>query len=87
MEERFSVWQFSTPEFGNVQEKVRDLVNLQEAMRAFGHYTNNVATKVMGATARVIVTDGGDCIVAEWKKNEGYTFPPELAIEAKKRGL
>ena len=74
----FSVWQFSTEAFGNVQERVREFVDIQEAMDAFTHYTNNVAVK-MGATARVIITDGGDCIVAEWKKGQGITFPPELA--------
>jgi hypothetical protein len=86
MEERFSVWQFSTSEFGNIQEKVRELVSAEEAMGAFGYYTNNVATTI-GATARVIITDGGDSVVAEWKKDEGYTFPPELVAEAKKAGL
>ena len=79
----FSVWQFSTAEMGNVQERVREFVSVQEAMDAFMHYTNNVATK-MGFTERVIITDGGDCIAAEWVKGEGYTFPPEL-VEALKK--
>jgi hypothetical protein len=81
----FSVYQFSTEAFGNVQERVRAFVSVGEAMAAFMHYTNNVATKI-GATARVIITDGGDCTVAEWKLGEGYTFPPELVAASKKQG-
>jgi hypothetical protein len=74
----FSVYHWSTEELGSIQEKARDYVDMEEAMAAFMHYTNNVATR-MGFTARVIITDGGDNLVAEWKKGEGYTFPPELA--------
>jgi len=80
----FSVYQFSTEDIGSIQERVREFVPVDEAMKAFMHYTNNVATK-MGFTERVIITDGGDCIVAEWKKGEGYTFPPELVAAYKKR--
>ena len=79
----FSVYQFSTEEMGNIQERVREFVDVGEAMRAFMHYTNNVAVK-LGFTARVIITDGGDYIVAEWKKGEGYTYPPELVKANKK---
>jgi hypothetical protein len=73
----FSVWQFSTDAMGSIQERVREWVSAEEAMKAFMHYTRNVAVK-LGFTERVIVTDGGDCIVAEWTKAEGYTYPPEL---------
>jgi hypothetical protein len=80
----FSVWQWLGPE--ELQERVREFVSAEEAMNAFMHYTNNVAVK-MGVTQRVIITDGGDFTAAEWKKGEGYTFPPELVAEAKKRGV
>jgi hypothetical protein len=39
-------------------------------MKAFYHYTHNVATK-MGITKRVIITDGGDSTVCEWTKEKG----------------
>lgn len=79
--ETFSVTQFFV---GGVYETVRSHVDADEAMKAFSHYTNNVATK-MGVVERVIVTDGGDFVNAEWKKDEGYTYPPELV--AKMKGL
>ena len=79
----FSVYQFSTGDMGSVQEKVREYVDADEAMKAFMHYTNNVAC-MMGFTERVIITDGGDDTVAEWKKGEGYTYPPELVAASKK---
>lgn len=72
--ELFSVTQFFEDDS---YETVRSHVTAEEAMEAFKHYTNNVACK-MGITKRVIITDGGDCINAEWKQGEGYTYPPEL---------
>jgi hypothetical protein len=70
----FSVFQFFTD---RTSEQVRHRVSAEEAMKAFAHYTSNVAATV-GFVTRVIVTDGGDCCNAEWKLGEGYTFPPEL---------
>jgi hypothetical protein len=32
---------------------------------------------LMGIICRVIITDGGDCTVFEWKKGEGVTYPPQ----------
>jgi hypothetical protein len=81
-ENEFSVCQFF--EDGSY-EYVRRYVTAEEAMKAFFHYTNNVAVK-MGVTERVIVTDGGDCTNAEWKKDLGYTYPPELVQAMRKRG-
>lgn len=63
---KFSVCQFFvTGEY----EYVRRYVSAKEAVDAALHYTNNVATK-MGIIERVIITDGGDCTVWEWKKPE-----------------
>ena len=71
--ETFSVCQF----FDNdTYECVRRYVSAEEAMQTFIHYTNNVATK-LGIVKRVIITDGGDYINMEWKKDEGITYPPE----------
>jgi hypothetical protein len=72
-ENEFSVCQF----FDNdTFEYVRRYVSAEEAMQAFIHYTNSVATK-LGMVERVIITDGGDCTNMEWKKGEGITYPPE----------
>jgi hypothetical protein len=67
----FSVYQF----FEDGQyERVRHFVDVQEATDAFCHYSNNVASK-MGITKRVIITDGGDCTVAEWIHGKGLVWP------------
>jgi hypothetical protein len=67
----FSVVQF----FKNgAYEKVRQFVSADEAVAAFSHYTDNVATKI-GLVVRVIITDGGDCINMEWQRGKGITYP------------
>jgi hypothetical protein len=66
----FSVTQF----FQNGSyEKVRSFVSAEEAIKAFHHYTTNVASR-MGLTSRVIITDGGDSIALEWRHRRGITF-------------
>lgn len=78
-DERFSVWQFlDDGAEGTIQEKVRHLVPLEEAVLAFKHYIDNVAANVLKITQRVIIVDGGDCVNMEWKRDEGIVFPPEL---------
>lgn len=68
----YSVCQF----FANGSyEYVRRFVSAEEAGAAFRHYCTSVGAR-MGLTARVIITDGGDCTNAEWKFGEGITFPP-----------
>jgi hypothetical protein len=71
--ERFSVYQFFAD---GSSEQVRELVPLEEAVKAAHHYTHNVASK-LGVVERVIITDGGDECCFEWKRGEGITFPPE----------
>lgn len=68
----YSVCQFFADGMG--YEYVRRYVPLQEATKAFEFYTHNVASR-LGTTIRVIITDSGDCIVAEWKFREGIVFP------------
>jgi hypothetical protein len=34
---------------------------------------------LIGAIARIIITDGGDFAVFEWKFGEGVTYPPRHA--------
>lgn len=73
MSETFSVCQFFDDDS---YEYVRRYVSAEEAVKAFQHYTNNVAVK-MGVVKRVIITDGGDCINMEWQYGKGVTFPPK----------
>lgn len=69
---QFSVCQFFVD---GSYEYVRRWVIDEDAVAAFAHYTDNVASR-MGLTKRVIITDGGDCICMEWKYGEGIVFPP-----------
>jgi hypothetical protein len=71
MSNEFSVYQFFEDD---TYECVRQFVGIQEATDAFAHYTNNVASNI-GVTKRVIITDGGDFTVAEWKYGEGLVWP------------
>jgi 1,4-dihydroxy-2-naphthoyl-CoA synthase len=72
-DEKFSVCQF----FANGgYEYVRRYVDAEEAVKAARHYTSNVAVR-MGIVNRVIITDGGDMTVFEWKAGKGVTFPPK----------
>ena len=73
MSAEFSVYQF----FENEQyERVRSFVPLEEAAKAANHYSNSVAAK-MGMCRRVIITDGGDSTIWEWKFGEGVVWPKE----------
>lgn len=67
----FSVCQFFEDD---TFEYVRRFVSAEEAVKTARHYCDNVAVK-MGITKRVIITDGGDCCVFEWKAGEGVTWP------------
>ena len=70
----FSVYQFFKD---GSYERVRSLVTAEQAVTAFNHYTHNVASRI-GITSRVIITDGGDSIVFEWKGGLGVTFRPGM---------
>jgi hypothetical protein len=72
-EEKFCVYQFFK---NDTYERVREFVSAGEAVQTFRHYTDSVAART-GITVRVIITDSGDCTVAEWKFGEGVVFPPE----------
>lgn len=74
MDEVFSVTQFFADNMG--YEMVRKHVSLDEAIKAYKHYTTSVGAR-MGMTQRVIITDGGDCIVVEWIHGKGLVFPKE----------
>lgn len=58
-------------------EKVRAYVSLDEAVKAARFYTSNVASRI-GITQKVMITDGDDCCIFEWRNHEGIVHPPEL---------
>lgn len=70
-ENHFSVCQFFPD---GDYEYVRRYVSAEEATKAFQHYTACVGAR-LGTTCRVIITDGGDCINAEWEFGKGITYP------------
>jgi len=70
----YSVWAFSDKLSARLCEC--DHVTFEEALHWFKHHTTNVTANT-GMTSRVIITDGGDMIVAEWKHGQGITWPPE----------
>jgi hypothetical protein len=70
----YSVWAFSDQLKTDLCEC--DHVTFEEALRWFKHHTTNVPANI-GMTSRVIIVDGGDCIVAEWKHGQGITWPKD----------
>lgn len=71
MNGEFSVCQFFKDD---TYEYVRRFVDGRTAMEIAAHYCHSVAAKI-GITTRVIITDGGDQCVFEWKRGEGVTWP------------
>lgn len=69
-EGEFSVCQFFV---NDTYEYVRRFVSGEEAVKAFAHYTNNVATRT-GIVVRVIITDGGDNTNLEWVAGKGFSY-------------
>ena len=69
----FSVAQFFHDDF---YEYVARFVSAGEAVLLARNCTRSVAAQT-GIVNRVIVTDGGDNTVFEWKRGEGITFPPQ----------
>lgn len=59
-------------------ERYMEFVGIEEAADAFKFLTSNVASRV-GITQRVIITDGGDCTIAEWVVGKGVVWPKQDA--------
>ncbi|MFN3582936.1 hypothetical protein [Phenylobacterium sp.] len=66
----FSVCQFFPD---GSHEYVRQGVGAEEAVNAAIHYATCVGAR-LGTTVRVIITDSGDSIAWEWKRDDGITF-------------
>lgn len=71
MTNTYSVTQFFSD---GVWEMIRRDVSAEDAIKTFATYTRNPAAMI-GLTKRVIVTDSGDCINAEWRYGEGIVYP------------
>jgi hypothetical protein len=63
----FSVWVFYPDDTHSPVERFTDA---ETAVRMA-----HTVTRVVGTAVRVIITDGGDCTVFEWRKGEGVTWP------------
>jgi hypothetical protein len=74
----FSVCQFFAD---GTHEYYKRYVDAPTAVKAAHFLCHNVAAK-FGVTHRVIITDGGDHCVFEWKRGEGVTWPTPEQREA-----
>jgi len=74
----FSVCQFFEDE---TYEYFKRFVGAKEAVDAAHFLSHNVAANI-GITRRVIITDGGDYTVFEWKYGEGVTYPTPAERQA-----
>jgi hypothetical protein len=71
MSGEFSVYQWF--EDGSYIADLR-FVSADEAMQRAVGIARSIGGR-LGTTTRVIITDGGDCIVWEWKHGVGVVFP------------
>jgi hypothetical protein len=72
--DEYSVFQFFPDE---TYERVAAFTGAKLAVETAAALTRSVGAK-LGTTRRVIITDGGDFTVFEWKFGQGVTFPPPL---------
>jgi hypothetical protein len=76
---KFSVYQFF---LDDKHESVLEFVDAETAVKKARALSQSVGAK-LGMTVRIIITDGGDHTVFEWKRGEGVTFPtPEMRKQA-----
>jgi enoyl-CoA hydratase/carnithine racemase len=75
MSNEFSVYQF----FPDGQyERLERMVSAEKAMEVAKSYTMPTRPAVkLGIIMRVIVTDGADLTVFDWKNGGGVVFPPD----------
>lgn len=58
----------------------------KKCMEAIKRLTGGPAS-LLGIVHRAIITDGGDCIVFEWKIKEGITWPTKDQMDDHRRGV
>lgn len=70
-EELFDVVQFFVDDS---YERVLENVGAERAVKMMKQLSESVGGRI-GTTKRIIVTDKGDCTVAEWIHGKGITWP------------
>jgi hypothetical protein len=75
MSAEFSVYQFF---LDKTWERVAEFVEVRTAVETAMRLTKTLGAR-LGMTVCVIITDGDDYTVFEWRRTEGITFPPALA--------
>lgn len=73
----FSVCQFFPDDS---YDYIRRGIGAEEAVKLAKDYSQRPAASI-GIIRRIIITDGGDDIVFEWRFGKGVTFPPIAAQE------
>jgi hypothetical protein len=73
--EEFSVYQFF---LDDSCERVASFVGAREAVER-AHLLSRSLGARLGTTRRIVITDGGDYTVFEWRHGKGVTFPPREA--------
>ncbi|MBO4228164.1 hypothetical protein [Bradyrhizobium neotropicale] len=58
-------------------EYVRRFVSADEAVKAALHCSSSIAAKI-GIVDSIMITDGLDCIVFEWRRNQGIVVPESV---------
>jgi hypothetical protein len=71
----FSVYQWFV---NGDREDVLRFVDDEQAVRTATNLASSVGAR-LGTTVRVMITDGMDYCVWEWKFDEGIVFPTEVA--------
>ncbi len=80
MSGEFSVFQWFS---NDTREDVLAFVDVETATRTAMSLASSVGAR-LGATQRIIITDGGDYCCWEWKHEDGIVYPPEIAGRLKK---
>jgi hypothetical protein len=80
LEEMYGIkpkWAFSVCQFfaDESYEFVECWVDAERAVRLAKRLSESVGSRI-GTTQRIIITDGDDFTVFEWKFGEGVTYPP-----------
>ena len=75
-ENEFSVYWFDDDDFNHAEARG---IGPKEAVELAKSLTVRPAA-LLGIICRVIITDGGDFTVFEWKKGDGVTYPPREAV-------
>lgn len=71
MHNEFSVYKFFPT---GAYERVASFVPIEDAVHCAVAMTRSVGA-TDGTIARILITDGGDCTIFEWRSGEGVVWP------------